>query len=252
MEIITILEELGLTKQESRCYLALYQLTESRVGGLSKSARIATANIYPVLNSLIAKGLVTYRISNNIKVFIANSPDALSALVEQRQKRLEQERLQATKIISLLKKLPPTEHPFARYKYFESINGIRSMWHDISNNSSLESEWLIHTGKVESYYPLQDFYASIHKDRISKKISARMIFPTADKVVAPKRSRLRRTKVRTYALHNLGEWGVCGDYVFMQHIAENRPYGLLINDKIFAQTFTHTFNELWKLSKELK
>ena len=73
-----ILTKVGLTSQESRTYLALLRIQESQTGGICKNTGIASSNIYNILDSLIKKGLVGYRVQNNIKIFMPASPETLN------------------------------------------------------------------------------------------------------------------------------------------------------------------------------
>ena len=130
--IQNILEEIGLTKQETRCYLAVYQLKESKAGKLSKESGIATSNIYPVIDSLIKKGLMSYKIKNNVKIFVPAPINSINSLIEEKQKLLNAQKKQAKKAILSLKTSNETQ-TISDYRYFEGMNGIKSMWTEILN-----------------------------------------------------------------------------------------------------------------------
>ncbi|MBI4145849.1 hypothetical protein HY489_00770, partial [Candidatus Woesearchaeota archaeon] len=57
-----ILAKIGLTVQESRVYLALLTLQEAKTGVLCKETKIASSNIYKILDKLLEKGLISYKI----------------------------------------------------------------------------------------------------------------------------------------------------------------------------------------------
>ena len=78
IEIEEILSKVGLTGQEARAYLALLELQQAQTGPLCKFTKIASSNIYAILDSLMQKGLVSYRVQNNIKVFMPAPPDTLN------------------------------------------------------------------------------------------------------------------------------------------------------------------------------
>ena len=83
-----ILSKIGLTNQEARTYLALLKLQEAQTGALCKDVNIASSNIYKILDSLMKKGLVSYRVQNNIKIFMPAHPETLNELFLEKQKRL--------------------------------------------------------------------------------------------------------------------------------------------------------------------
>jgi len=187
MNIDVMLEKVGLTKQEAKVYLALLELQESRTGSLCKYSKIASSNIYNILDSLIKKGLVNYRMQNNIKVFMPSPPEALNELFLEKQRKLDEEREQVTELISKLKKKKVKQEPHSNYKYFEGIPGIKSMWHEINSIMSADNVIKVHTGRKGSYERLVGFYNHHHELRAKKKVPERLIFPQEEVELAKKR-----------------------------------------------------------------
>ena len=67
----TLLEELGLTKNESKVYLALLELGSTAAGPLIKKIGMHRAAVYDIIDLLTGKGLVSYVIKANRKYFEA-------------------------------------------------------------------------------------------------------------------------------------------------------------------------------------
>ena len=63
------LERLGLNRNEAKIYLALLDLGEAQAGQISKKAQINRTTTYDSVERLIQRGLVTYVIKANKKVF---------------------------------------------------------------------------------------------------------------------------------------------------------------------------------------
>lgn len=248
-EITQILEEIGLTKQESRVYLALLELQEARTGILCKTTSIASSNIYKVLESLIKKGLVSFRVQNNIKVYMPSPPETLNELFLAKQKKLEQERKKVTKLITTLKKREIPLTPQSHYKYYEQMNGIKSMWYEINSLMENNSIIKIHTAKKESYQLFVGFYTEHHNLRKKKNIKEQLIFPIEDKQLAEKRKD-NLTEIRFLPLTNDAEWGIVKDSFFIHYITGKVPRGFLIYDPVFARTFEQVFDRLWEISSQ--
>ena len=85
-----ILEELGLTKNESTIYLFLLKVGETTTGSIIKETGIANSRVYESLSSLISKGLVSYNIQKDGKHFQAASPSKFSEIEEQRKKKIQE------------------------------------------------------------------------------------------------------------------------------------------------------------------
>tara|TARA_Y100000034_G_scaffold135243_1_gene206314 strand:+ start:1024 stop:1776 length:753 start_codon:yes stop_codon:yes gene_type:complete len=244
-----ILEKIGLTKQESKVYLSLLELQEAQTGKLCRFTKIASSNIYNILDSLIQKGLVSYRIQNNIKVFMPAPPEALNELFLEKQRKLDEERKQVTKLISTLKKREIKQQPQSNYKYYEGIVGIKSMWHEINTSMSKEDIIKCYTCQEKGYNRLVGFYDEHHKLRVRKKVKSRLILPFDEEKIAKKR-RKQLAEIKFMDLKNDSEWGVFGDTIYIQYITSKKPRSFLIKDKIFAKTFEQVFNQLWKQAKK--
>jgi HTH-type transcriptional regulator, sugar sensing transcriptional regulator len=248
-EVYNLLEKIGLTTLESKVYIALLELQESQSGNLCKFTNIASSNIYNILDSLIKKGLVSYKVKNNIKTFMPASPDFLSEIFLQKEKRLEEERKELKNLITNLKKTEIKNESYSDYKYFEGISGIKSMWYEINNTMDNSSILKMHTAKVEGYKTLVGFYNEHHSLRLKKKIRERLIFPKEDRKLADKR-RNKFTEIRFMDLENFAEWGIVNNSFYIQYATTKEPRGFLIKDPIFAKTFEQVFDSLWEKSKK--
>lgn len=241
------LQQIGLTQQEAKVYLGLLELQEARTGALCRTTGIRSSNIYAILEVLIQKGLASYRMQNNIKMFMPASPDSLNELYLEKQRKLDEECKAVTALIATLKK-QEVKQPYAKYKYFEGMRGIKAMWHEINSMMTKESVIKVHTAKKESYERLVGFYDLHHAMRERKEISEQLIFPVEDRELAQRRMN-RYTEIRFLDLKNNAEWGVVHDRMFIQHITGKEPRGFLIQDEIFARTFTEVFDRLWEVAQ---
>jgi len=248
--IQNILEEIGLTKQETRCYLAVYQLKESKAGKLSKESGIATSNIYPVIDSLIKKGLMSYKIKNNVKIFVPAPINSINSLIEEKQKLLNAQKKQAKKAILSLKTSNETQ-TISDYRYFEGMNGIKSMWTEILNymkNSQEKLTLKVYTTPREHYNFLLGFYNEFNRIRKKLKIPFKLIANTEDKNIIQLR-KSEGAEVRTGNIKNEAEMSSIGDYYIVQTYTGKKPYGILIKDRKMADTFSQIFETLWKQAK---
>ena len=244
-KIEEILGKIGLTKQESRAYLGLLELQEAQTGKLCKNTKIASSNIYKILDSLMKKGLVNFRVQNNIKVFMPSSPEILNDLFLEKQKKLDEERKEVTELISSLKVRKPKKEPASNYKYFEGLIGIKSMWHEINSSMNKNDIMRVYAGKRVSYERMVGFLNEHHKLRVKNKVKERLIFPKEDIELAMKRKK-QLADVKFMDLKNDAEWGVWKDLFYLHdYPVKKEPRGFLIKDKVFADTFRQVFDQLW-------
>ena len=247
-EEFNILKKIDLTYLESKVYLSLLEMGEAQTGALCIKTKIASSNIYGILENLMSKGLVSHKVRNNIKTFMPSSPEILNELFLKKQKEVNSERLKITELISELNKVQSKTETSFNYKYFEGLSGIKSMWFEINKAMNSRHIVKIHTARKESYEKFVDFYDVHHKLRKQKKIKELMIFPNDDKGLAKKRSD-KLTEIRFMELKNDAEWGIFDDYFFIQYIVDKNPKGFLIKDTIFEKTMEQNFDKLWSISK---
>lgn len=251
-ETETLLESIGLTRQEARCYLALYELNEAKSGQLSKKSRIATANIYPVLNNLMTKGLVSYRLQNNTKIFKANPPETFNDFVENKQNELDLQKEKIAQAIRQLKVVRIEKEPQSDYKYFEGVAGIKSMWHEIEENlPMLDKNTIVKTcsSKTETFERLLGFYDQFHKTRIKLGLKYRLILTKEAKKHGEKRKK-QNAEVKYMSLENEVQWGVFGNMLFMYYATGKIPRSFLIKDEKFAKSFEFVFNRVWETAEK--
>ena len=70
-----ILEEIGLSRGESKIYLALIDLGSSTTGPIAKKSKISHSKVYKILDKLSVKGLVSYVLIRKTKYFKASNPE---------------------------------------------------------------------------------------------------------------------------------------------------------------------------------
>ncbi|PIR04492.1 MAG: hypothetical protein COV59_00755 [Candidatus Magasanikbacteria bacterium CG11_big_fil_rev_8_21_14_0_20_39_34] len=84
-----VLEELGLSQNEARIYLALLNFTEAGVGEIAGYTKIHRRNIYDTLDRLVHKGLVFSIMSRGEHRYAPVDPDKLMELVREKEVTLE-------------------------------------------------------------------------------------------------------------------------------------------------------------------
>lgn len=85
-----VLEELGLTRRESICYVALLELGSSKIGAIVKKTEIPSSKIYEILDKLISRGLVSYVKRGKIKHYQASDPKNLINYIDEKKKKVEE------------------------------------------------------------------------------------------------------------------------------------------------------------------
>lgn len=181
-----------------------------------------------------------------------SAPETINELFKEKEKELEEERKQINNLIEELKARTKVEDSSSNYRYYEGINGVKSMWLEVSNSLKhlpKDTILMIYAGKKESYTPLLGFYDEFHKGRMKIGLKYHAIFPTYETKNAEKR-RKQNSEIRFMEINSDVEWGIMGDKFVFQYITHKIPKAFLISDKIIASSFEQVFNQLWKAAKE--
>jgi len=242
---INSLKSAGLSEREALTYLDLQQHGESQTGNICKRTKIQSSQIYTILNSLLEKGLVNFKIVNNIKVFRASDPDSLATLFEEKEKLIEEEKEQLLDFISKLKVKPRGISKLSDFKYFSGIRGIKSLYLEMINSWEIGDEYFIASAPLESFNKLEGFFSDVvHKRRIKDKVRLKILINKIGKKWGSAREKMSLTEVRYMDINTKTEYGVLNDYFFLINYGKE-PYGLLIKDENFAQTYKVFFDILW-------
>ena len=248
-ETLTALKAAGLTDKEALIYLDLQQNGESQTGKICERTKIPSSHLYSFLNTLLEKGLISYKLINNVKVFHAAPPEALKNLFEEKEEKIKAEKDKLLKFVSKLNKFQPSSERLNDFKYFQGIRGIKSLYAEIINSWKPEDKYYIASAPLESFRKLEGFFLEVvHKKRIKDKVRLKMLINQNSEKYATLRKNMPLTEVRYLNINTKTEYGVLNDYFFMITYAEE-PYGLLIKDSNFASTYKVFFEMLWENAK---
>src|SRR3989338_2737649 len=81
-----IFRELGFTERETKVYLALLDLGETKIGPLAARTRLQPSKIYQTLEKLIDRGLATFVLKSKIKYFQAQDPQEILNILKEKER----------------------------------------------------------------------------------------------------------------------------------------------------------------------
>jgi sugar-specific transcriptional regulator TrmB len=89
-KILKLLSNLGLNEREIAVYLAGIQLGPTTIAKLSQHSNLGRTTVYPVIETLTKKGLITEIYSGWKKSYSAESPSKLRLILEQKKSELDE------------------------------------------------------------------------------------------------------------------------------------------------------------------
>lgn len=120
----SILQELGLSPNETKIYEALLNATSANVSCIAVKSKVHRRNVYDSLNKLIEKGLVSELILNGEKHFKAVDPKRLMGFIKDKEEMLHKE---LPEMERRFQKLSSKEQAYV----YKGIQGFRNYMQDI-------------------------------------------------------------------------------------------------------------------------
>lgn len=236
------LESVGLTKNESKTYLALIKLNSASATQIAKQAKIHRVNIYDILEKLQQKGLVASVTKSNKKYFQVANPKIIENLISQKEKQIQKTK----KLLpSLIKEYNLTKSQQEIHS-FKGVPGVKSVLKDILDSRPKEILNFGSTKSVEMFPKLQiEIWES---RRIRSKIPMKII--TSKKIKSQiKTKRLQQIKFLEKPFDNFTSTIIYGNKV-ASFIWTKEPMATIIQSEELAESYKNYFNFTWKAASK--
>ena len=228
------LRDAGLTENEQIVYTALIDLGPSLAGKISRKTGLHRRTVYDVTETLIQKGLLSYILDNNRRVFSAVNPQRIID-------SLEEKKLTLMPVISDLTKRFESSKSKETTNFYRGKNGLKMVF-----ESQLEyPEILILGANRQAYEKMPYYFKWFNERRKQKKVKIKLI--TTDKSINPKILAETRYLADKYADHMV--INIYGNSVAMILWAKN-PFAIVIEQQEFASGYRKYFDLLWKLARK--
>lgn len=235
-----ILQNLGLTKNESKVYFALVKLKQASVNEISREANVPRVNAYDILQSLKAKGLVGTITKANKMFFEPADPEILLELLEKKKKALSE----TENSIKSLKTLFETEQALQDVRVFKGKIGIKTVLQD-ALSSKTEILNFGSSGMFPKFY--SEYFNIWESLRAKRKIKMRIV---ASKSIFGK---IPIKKFQTIRFLDTEFKNQTSTFIYEDKVAifiwTENPIAILIKDKEFSNSNRNYFEYLWVNSK---
>jgi len=244
------LERIGLTKGESKVYLALLMLGESTAGPIVDEAKITRSKIYDILERLKQKGLVSYITKESTKYFIASNPKSILKYLEEKEKEI------STEIERFQKIIPDLENRYNKAiekgiaEIYLGIKGMQNAFDVLVNEfDSTEVYFAFGASKGENIEEMQKFFDKLHSERKKRKIKSKIIFNLSSKGLFKSQEKSNLVEARYLLESTPASINIYKNYVIIA-ILSNSPITFLIRNKEVADSFKEYFGVMWKIAKK--
>ncbi len=238
-----ILEEIGLSKNEIKVYLALLKLGKTTSWKLMSETGIQVSALYYCLDNLIKKGLASYSMISNKKHFQAAPPEQLIQLVEGRKKKLEI-------LLPKLKEIQKTSGERVQTNVYEGYKGFKGIYDRLLRTLKKGETYYVFGARQigdETNESLHLMLINFHKQRDKKAIKTKIIFNK--EVEKEVKNIAKEFKHMSYKFKDIKT----NSYILMY---DDRVINFLYTDSLIAietiskdifQSYKKFFEEIWRV-----
>jgi len=247
-----ILFDIGLTRSETKVYLALLEIGSSTTGPIIKKAGIASGKAYLILDKLIMKGLVTHVIKSGVKHYQAKDPEKLVDYLHKKEKELKKKEKKLMEFIPVLK----AEYEEAKYmpkaEIYEGVKGFKSFYDWVINDELKKGDEILVMGAAKDVNEKFGGYLWDWVMRKEKKcVKMKILYNHDARKLGMKRVGLKYCKVRFMKpeMKTPAFIDVFNDYV-ATIIVTGEPIVFLLKNKEAADSYRKYFEVLWEQSDD--
>ena len=245
-----LLEDIGLTPGETKVYLALIKLGETKTGQLAKYANVSSSKVYKILDRLTIKGLVGHIIRGKIRYYSAMEPKRVLAYMEEKEKEMKEKKDAIKNLIPQLELEQKMSGKKTEAIVYEGLKAIKNFYMNILDDLSKGDHYYV----IGAAYGPNDkttrpFFQNYHTQRASKGIKVKMLanYETKENLVTATKINADIRFLPSYFVTNM-TMVFYGSKAFIFIIIDD-PVGFLIkNEKVVSSLKTY-FETLWKIAK---
>ena len=242
---------LGLSEKEAAVYVAALQLGPAPVQDIAKLSKVNRATTYVMIESLEKRGLISSTQKDKKRIFIAEAPDRLLALLRLQKKELEEQESELTKMLPKLNAIFNRSGEKPEVRYFEGSEGLETLRRGYEG---LKGETVQIIG-YDAFTQVIEYDATKqHREKLTKEQAP------IRAIIVSKQTRdqlkdqfwtgfdFRVIHPKDFAFHVEGEVTVRADYIHMFTYAMG-PLAIEIHSTVLADTLRGLFELAWKAAK---
>lgn len=245
-ELINVLEDVGLSENESKVYLALISLGPSNATEISKKSGVKRTTVYPLIESLKKKGLVVIEMKVFKQLYKAEGPEKLENIIELRKERFK-------KYLPEFSSLYSSKEEESVIGYLEGEDAIRNAYYDLLKDLKEGDEYLVISQGKKVFDQLgMDWFEKFIQDRASYKPDVKVLYANVPWAAEHKKLE-RQHKITVKVLPKDTDFQanlIITPNHTLVHKLDDPMIGIIIGNKSAIQVFQQMFNIMWDSVKE--
>ena len=240
----SVLYKIGMTRNESKVYMSLLNLGTAQAGQITEKSGVHRRNVYDAIDRLMEKGLISFVIVNNKKLFSPVNPKRFLDLIDEKKFELDTIKKDFQRILPELE-LKAAMQERHDVRFYKGTEGLKTVFEDI-----------IRTGKdYIGYGPgqqlekvLKHYFRLFVIKRVKAKIRLRLIYDEASRKTL-KKNPLSDLRYMPDQYSSRAALRIYGDKVTLLLLSEEEPLAVVIKNRAISEGYRKYFEVMWKVAK---
>lgn len=174
------LAEFGLTSEEAAVYDALLEVGQSPVSPIAALAKVNRSTCYNILESLVAKKLVSRSRSRSKRAYVVDDPTHLMETLQKEKAVLEKKIQHSRELEKEIRKRFAQKNTKPIIKYVEGIDGLIELYEDSLRCENKKEGIRSYTSIRDLAIELGDYPNQYYTERARRGIPIRGIVPDTE------------------------------------------------------------------------
>jgi len=244
-----VLENIGLTKNETKTYLALLELGECKTGQILEKSGLNSGKIYEILDSLQKKGIVSMVTKDGIKYYSPANPKRVLDYLGEKKREIEDREKEFVDILpKILDKINLSKDE-VKIEIFSGIKGFKTAYSQELDFPKSETLYIlgINPANPNSGFAYDYLSKTQEPKREQRRYKVKKLLSEQARKFNQKHG--RDTMVRYLPYDSLVAFNIIGNLT-MIGIFVQEPIIISIKSNEVAKNFKTQFEILWGISRK--
>ena len=174
-KLVSVLLDLGLTENEANVYLASISTGPATIMKIAQTAEMKRTTVYSIVETLKKEGLMLIEMKGWKKLYVAESPEKLKTLLNNKKRRLQDNLPEFLALYNL-------KGNESFIKYYEGSKAIETVYENLLKELKAKDFYLVLSNTKRWVSSDSDFFKNFMKRRGKMNLDLRMLLQRLDVV----------------------------------------------------------------------
>lgn len=255
-QLISQVEDLGLSNKEARVYVANLMLGPAGVQQIADASGIKRVTTYVILESLVGLGLVSQTSKAKKTLFNAESPENLRRLLDKKEQAIKDQKAQLDELLPQLGSLSNMPKDAPAVKFYDGAEGIRTIHklflEELKNSKGTVALGMGNLEDVHEFFP-EIAASEANPNRVASGVKSKYLYTSSRGPIYKGTDAQSNRESRYIPKENYpfeGDISIMGNRVILLFLKGNRPTGIVVESESFARSMTALFNLAWESAEK--